>query len=37
MMDLDYFAFDFVIFNAIDDYDGAGVVLNELRVSPSWP
>ena len=36
-MDFDYFAFAFVISNSIDDYDGVGVVLSELRVSPSWP
>ena len=31
------FVFDFVIFSIINDYGGVGVVLNELKVSPSWP
>jgi len=34
---MDCFVFDLVIFSIINDYGGVGVVLNELKVSLSWP
>jgi len=36
MMFMDWFVFDFEIFSVINDYDGAGVVLDELKVNLGW-
>jgi len=35
-MFMDWFVFDVVIFGIINDYDGDGVVLDDLKVNLGW-